>query len=125
MPIVYRVDQTTDVVHTTWTGRINAAVLAGHWQTFLADPAVLASGRVVADVRAAEVELNSADLRTLLDGVARSLLGARSLRVAIVVSGPVQFGLARQYMVFAEPIGPSHVFTDLDDAVAWVQAGAR
>jgi len=52
-------------------------------------------------------------------------LGGRDWRTATVTESPVQYGVSRQYQVFAEGFSVDAIFTDPDEAMTWLLSSAR
>jgi hypothetical protein len=80
-------------------------------------------GDVLWDVREADLSsFSSSDVRQVADFVEQHWGGSGSSRAALVVSGDLDFGLARMYEQLLESrrSGEVRVFRDLDDAVDWL-----
>lgn len=75
------------------------------------------------DARGAQHDLPADDIRRLVELVSH-LQAAEgfSHRTALVVSTPVDFGMARMYGALAQKVDPDFaVFRDLAEAEAWLQ----
>ena len=90
-PISYRVDQTLGLVVSHWNGEVTVADVERFWAQVLSDPDVLALRRHVADIRAATLHFKEEE-----------------------------FGVSRQFQVFAEVWDEAQIFYDLDEAMRWV-----
>lgn len=120
MPITYTIDADAGVIFEVWAGAITAGDLGDYWRAYLADPAVLAVRRTLADLRAADLRFTGAELQALVNREVVPRLGGKTWRTAILVSGPVQFGVSRQYGVFAEAYSRDAIFSDRDAALRWL-----
>ena len=115
MPISYVIDYEKGLIVETWTGDVAAADLAEHWRHYLADPDVLAIRSTLVDLRACRILFTGAQLAAMVDAVAAPKLGGRDWRTALLADSPVQFGVSRQYQVFAEHYSRDSIFTDKDE----------
>jgi len=120
MPIYYEVRPAEGFTAVTWTGAITAADLHRSWSEILADPEVLALGRALTDLRTATLAFSGSDLEHAIQTVAVPVLTHHAWRSAIVVEAPVQYGMSRQYQVFAEQFGEDGIFFDVDAALQWL-----
>ena len=125
MPITYRLDRTARLVEETWTGRVDKEDLKAYWLRFLADPEVLAIRRTLVDLRASTPVFTGDQLDDLVQTVVLPVLGDRDWQTAIVVDGPLQFGVSRQYQVFAERYSTDAIFNDIDKARTWLLGRAN
>lgn len=121
LPISYSIDKELGVVMTTWCGDITAADIRRHWERFFSDPEVLAAGRSVADVRAANFQFTGQELSNLVAEVVVPLLVGRSWRTAIVVARPAQFGVSKQFQVYAQLFSTGRIFHDPGEALRWIR----
>ncbi len=120
MPISYSIDRQKNFITEIWTGDIAARDLATHWRTYLADPAVIAIRRTLVDLRQSRILFTGAELSALVHGLVIPTLKGADWKTAIVVDGTVQFGVSRQYQVFAETYSRDSIFTDPDEALEWL-----
>ena len=120
MPITYRVDQDRDLIEEIWSGEVGAADLERYWIGYLADPKVMACRRTLVDLRHANIKFDGKQLAGLVDAIAVPRIGDLKWKTAIVVGEPVQFGVARQYQVFAEVYSTDAIFEDYDAALSWL-----
>lgn len=121
MPFTYAVDAATDTVRTTAHGLIRFDDLAAHLHA-LVDAGV---GRIpqLIDARDAQHDLSVTDIRRLVELVSH-LQAAHGFRhrTALVVSTPVDFGMARMYGALAQKVDPDFaVFRDLGEAEGWLR----
>lgn len=124
MPFTYVFDAATNIVRTTAHGLIRFDDLAAHLQA-LVDAGVARVPQLI-DARDAPHDLPASDIRRLVELVSH-LQAAHgfSRRTALVVSTPVDFGMARMYGALAQKVDPDFsVFRDLGEAGAWLR-GAR
>lgn len=122
MPISYTVDREQRILFSTWIGKITADDLRRHWATAFADPEALAIGRSLADVREASPALTGDEMAELVREIAAPRLAGRTWTVALLVAKPAQYGVSRQYQVFAEQFSRDSIFYDRDEAVRWLLA---
>jgi hypothetical protein len=88
-------------------------------------PATAEPNRLI-DARDAQHDLSTSDIRRLVELVSHLQAAyGFSRRTALVVSTPMDFGMARMYGALAQKVDPDFsVFRDLGEAEAWLQ-GAR
>jgi hypothetical protein len=120
VPITYSIDAATGVILTVWEGDVTAARLRRHWEVFLADPQVMALRRSLADLRQARIQFTGAELASLLSTMVVPALQGRDWTTALVVARPVEFGVSRQYQVYAERYSRDAIFEDYEVALAWL-----
>ncbi len=124
MPITYEIDDSTGVIHETWSGEIQAEELEAHWSAYLADPRVLASRCTLVDLRRATIRFKGEELLHAIERLVQPALGELRWRTAILVEDPLQFGISRQYQAFAELYSEDAIFRDRDQAQAWLLENA-
>ena len=122
MPISYTIDDEKGCIFETWTGDIVARDLADHWAKYLADPNVMALRRTLVDLRNARILFTGSQLESLVATIVVPSLEGRSWKSAIVVRDPVQFGVSRQYQVFAESYSRDSIFGNVEEAIAWLRS---
>jgi hypothetical protein len=119
--ITNRVDSARGILYETWTGRITRDIIADYWREFVNDPAIQLCTKDLTDVREAEPDFTDRELRDLIHSI---LLPAANkfhgLRTAILVGSAEQYGISRQYTVFAEYFGEAAIFTDEERAREWL-----
>jgi hypothetical protein len=120
MPITYWIDSQQQVIFERWSGDVSASDLARYWRGYLADPQVMAIRKTVVDLRESNPTFSGAELAGLIDTIVRPTLAGRDWITAIVVDKPVQFGISRQYQIFAEFYSQDAIFHDLGRASEWV-----
>ena len=122
MPISYTIDDERGCIVETWTGDVTAQELADHWMVYLYDPEVMALRITLVDMRRARILFTGAQLASLVETIAVPAIRGRKWKSAIVVHDPVQFGVSRQYQVFAETYSRDSIFGTEDAALAWLRA---
>jgi hypothetical protein len=120
MPITYTIDHDQKLILEVWTGEINAVDLAEYWKRYLADPNVLALRRTLVDLRQADIRFSGADLDALIRSIVHPILAGRDWKTAIVVDKPAQFGISRQYQVFADLYSKDAIFRSIEEARHWL-----
>lgn len=81
---------------------------------------MLRIGRALTDVRQAELGFSGEELAEAVETVAAPALRGHHWRAAIVVRSPVQFGVSRQFEVFAQQFGENGIFYDPAEARRWL-----
>ncbi len=124
MPITYsiEVEEGGAIIVETWSGQITGNDLAAHWKVYLADPEVLKIRRTVVDLRNAEILFFGPELNDLIQTIVAPKLDDLDWKTAIVVSNAVQFGVSRQYQVFAAWYSLDSIFDDFAAARTWLLA---
>ena len=120
MGITYRVDPDLGLVFTTWDGSIHAEDLRAHWISFLGDAQVLRLRRCVADIRSAQLRFTAVELHHLIRTIVTPKMDERGWRAGIVLADLVQFGVARQFGMYAWKWSQDQIFYDPGLAAAWV-----
>jgi hypothetical protein len=120
MPISYTIDEEKGFITEVWTGDVAASDLASHWRLYLADPQVLSIRRTLVDLRECRILFKGVELSSLIKSIVIPILDGRDWKTAIVVDHPVQFGVSRQYQVFAESYSHDAIFGDPEDARRWL-----
>ena len=119
-PISYTINRDLGVIFEVWKGDVTVADLQSYWQSYLADPEVLAIRRTVVDLRGANIQFTGNELSNLVAAVVIPVLQGRDWKTAIVVERPVQFGVSRQYQVFAERYSVDSIFYSPNEALYWL-----
>jgi hypothetical protein len=120
MPITYTIDRERLLIHEKWTGEIRAADVGAYWKAYLANPEVLAIRRTLVDLRPAIIRFSGLEFESLIQTIVLPSLGKRKWTTAVVVGDPVQFGVSRQYHVFAAIYSKDCIFKSVDEAEAWI-----
>jgi hypothetical protein len=120
MPITYSIDSQRDVIFELWSGDVSAVDLGEYWKRFLADPRVMACRKTLVDLRGCNICFTGAELSHLVETIVLPILGDQDWTTAIVVESRVQYGVARQYHVFAEHYSRDAIFFEPDAALAWL-----
>jgi hypothetical protein len=120
VPITYSIDEETGVIFEVWEGDVTAACLRRYWELYLADPQVMAIRRTLVDLREARIRFTGAELSSLISTVVVPALEGRDWTTALVVARPVEFGVSRQYQVYAERYSRDAIFEDYTVALAWL-----
>jgi len=120
MPISYSIDTQRSLILEVWVGDISANDLAEHWVAYLADPNVLSIRRTLVDLRKSRLHFSGEDLARLISAMVTPALQGRNWITAIIVAKEAQFGVSRQYQVFAESYSHDAIFRDYDQALQWL-----
>ena len=106
----------------TWSGEIRRDDIERHWRKLLTDDVALDIRRTVSDLRFATIAFRGVDFADLIRTIALPALAGRRWHTAIVVDQPLQFGVSRQYQALAEAYSRDAIFSNVDDALAWLLA---
>ncbi len=119
-PISYTIDRSLGIIIEEWHGDVTAADLGALWNAYFSSPDVLALRKTLADLRDANILFTGNELSDLVSSVAIPALRGRDWKTALVVENPVQFGVSRQYQVFAEQYSTDCIFRNYEDAIHWL-----
>ena len=122
MPITYSIDHENGCVFEDWSGDITTRVLTVHFRRFFTDPAVLALGRTLVDLRHCQLVVTAAELSELVSRIVMPALHGRKWRTAIVLGDTNHFEMWRHYHVFAESYSKDSVFSTPEAALAWLRS---
>jgi hypothetical protein len=120
MPISYSIDTQHGVIVEVWVGDVFARDLADYWRGYLQSPEVLALRTTLVDLRQATLLFSGRELEGLIRTIVDPILKGRDWRTAIIVDEPAQFGVTRQYQVFAERYSSDAIFSDRESALRWL-----
>jgi hypothetical protein len=124
MPISYTIDRERKLILEKWTGDIRHEDLAAYWKRYLADPEVMEIRRTIVDLRDAEILFSGMNFGFLIETIVLPALKGRRWTTAIVVADPAQYGLSRQYQVFADRYSCDSIFSSVDEAAKWIGRSA-
>ena len=122
MPITYEIDRDSGLLSAKGVGTVTEADFAGFVDALLADPGFACASASLVDLSQATLAVPP-DQIVALGRLHRELL-ARSgrVRVAVVVSGDLNYGLARMYAQCRSLSGSEVVpFRDEAEARAWLR----
>ena len=122
MPISYSIDHNRRIIFETWTGEITATDLGEYWKRYLADPDVMAIRRTLVDLRQCRILFTSTDMSDLIRSLVIPRLEGKDWKTAIVTEHPVQFGVSRQYQMFAASFSKDSIFHEPEAGLAWLLA---
>ena len=120
MPITYTIDREKKLILETWTGEVSASDLAEYWKRYLGDTEVLPLRRTVVDMREAVIRFTGWEMDRLIKDIVLPALEGRDWKTAIVVKEPTQFGVSRQYQVFAQRYSKDSIFSTVEEARTWL-----
>jgi hypothetical protein len=120
MPIAYAIDRDKNLIYETWTGEIHSADIAAHWKQYLGDPEVMKVRRTIVDLRAAVICFSGLDFDSLIQEIVLPGLNGKKWTTAIVVTALSQFGVSRQYQVFAQRYSTDSIFESAAEAEKWI-----
>jgi hypothetical protein len=119
-PIRYSIDDARGLIFETWEGEISAADLRLFLGTYLADPKVLGIRRTLVDLRLARIRFTGDELMEIVRTIVVPRVQGAPWKTAILVSRPVQYGVSRQWQVFAQSFSEDSLFYDIDAAMTWL-----
>lgn len=120
MPIQRSIDADNGYTIEVWSGSISITYLKEYWTEFLSDPELLKIRRSIVDIRNAEIGFSGQELSDLIQWLVIPKLKGLSWTTAIIVAQPLQYGISRQYQVFADTYSKDAIFTDYESAAAWL-----
>ncbi len=120
MPITYSIDREDNLIVENWTGEVCGDELADHWRGYVDNPEVMEIRKTIADLRESHISITGSELDFLIRSIVLPKIGELGWKTAIVVSDPLQYGLSRQYQVFAERYSEDAIFNDMDEARRWL-----
>lgn len=120
MPISYTIDSARRVVLERWIGDIYGSDLSEHWRVMTGDPAAMGCRGSLADITECTFHIAGDELSKIIRAVVIPALLSNSWKAAILVNGPVQFGLARQYGAWTDDKHEMAIFSDRESALAWL-----
>jgi hypothetical protein len=106
VPIAYNTDLDKKFITETWSGEVTAENLATYWKRL--------------DLREARIQFDGSELKTLIQELVLPALNGRDWKTALVVDRPRQFGVSRQYQVYADRYSHDAIFYDLEKARDWL-----
>ena len=77
--------------------------------------------RTLVDLRQAHIKFNGTQLSGLIASIVAPALQGKDWISALLVSESVQYGVSRQYQVFAEFYSRDSIFDDPEKAETWVR----
>lgn len=120
MPLSFSINQKLRIIEEKWTGTVTVLELREFWRGYLADPEVMSIRRTLVDLRESAIAFFGPELDDLVRSEVVPRLNGLDWKTAIVVSNPEQFGVSRQYQVFAERYSKDAIFYDVGVAQAWL-----
>ena len=115
----YEIDKKRRLITSTASGLITLPEIWAHQEKLDKDPDFDPSFAQLLDVtQVTKLKLSSEDVRR----VAESNTLSTNLRLAIVATSSLVYGMARMFQIFREMKGEekTRVFRDRDEALAWV-----
>jgi hypothetical protein len=120
VPISVNLDPRLGIIREMWVGKVSAEDVREHWTRLLTDPEALALRASLADLREASLDFGGWQMRRLIDTVVTPLLHGRDWITAMIVAGPLQLGMTRQYQDHAEHFSRDAIFFNEHDALEWL-----
>jgi len=120
MGLTYEVDAAAGIVLERWSGSVFARDFEDHLALMLGDVRALACRGNLADVTECGPKFTGEQLGELVQHTIKPGLRGTRRRIAVVVRGPEQYGMARQFQMFAEAFCDVEIFTDAPIAREWL-----
>lgn len=120
MSLSYTIDEEKRLLLVRADGPVTLDSFRQHWTEVFADPEAMKCSRVFVDVRGAEIQFAGAKFMELTRSLYAPTIRGRRFRVAVVVEGALQFGVARQLQMVADAEHTHRVFFDQDEAMEWL-----
>jgi hypothetical protein len=122
MPLTYQIDPQAGIIEVRGAGVITHAEYVDGLMSWMIDPLFRPGLDGLCDFTAAESTPTMADLRELIDLVARHTAYVGRVKVAIIASKPITFGVAREFASLAEATHfEVQLFGDRDSAMSWLR----
>jgi hypothetical protein len=120
MPMRHEIDESRSIVLEYWDGAITAEDLAQYWRVLTADDEAMLIRRSVADVKEIEIRFSGEEMRNCILTILEPALKDRKWKVAIVISSPLQYGVARQFVALAQQVTEASIFDEPSPALDWL-----
>ena len=123
MPVDIAIDQSRDVIRATLTGLAGTDEVFAAFTKAYARPEYHRGMAALVDARDYPHQNSIEDVRRIADFLTRRPETAGGVRLAVVVSRPVSYGMMRQLQAYldASPLKVS-IFYDLEEAERWLAA---
>lgn len=120
MPISYAVLEPQGFIAETWTGEIEIDEVRRHWAVVLGDPACLALGRTLADLRDATLLFSEQELYEAVQEMVVPVLLTQPWTTAIVLSRSKPLRMASRYATQVAGVSHDAIFSDIEAARLWL-----
>ena len=126
MPMTTRFDLEAGVRFHTVTGEVTLELIREWLMGTYAHPDFVAGQHAVWDLTEAQGSVSRKDIRCLAAAVKEAFPGAEQVKVALIVSRDVHYGISRMYEQILDDDAPIRigVFRDQDAALNWLDDGA-
>ena len=125
MPIEHRVDQDRGVIAATFTGPMPLSEVIENIERVLKNLDGQSCKGVLSDVQGLEHQATSDDIKRVSDLIASYSDTVRGLKLALVVSEPVMYGMMRMLQARLDRVPLDvGVFYEMDDAEHWLETQA-
>lgn len=123
MPITFRIDKESGIVHTTIDGSASTDEIVDGLKSIMNHPDFKPGLNGIADLRNSDMEVFSADVKRIANLLIEYRNKIGPSKTAVVVSKDVTFGMTRVFQVFAEQSSiETAIFRDRDEALQWLGA---
>jgi hypothetical protein len=126
MSFTYQIDPQAGIIEIRGAGVITHGEYIAGLMSWMTDPLFSPGLDGLCDFTAAESTPTMADLRELIDLVARHTAYVGRVKVAMIVSKPIMFAVARQFASLAEAAQLEvQLFRDRDSAMSWLRPAGQ
>jgi hypothetical protein len=126
MSFTYQIDPQAGIIEIRGAGVITHGEYIAGLMSWMTDPLFSPGLDGLCDFTAAESTPTMADLRELIDLVARHTAYVGRVKVALIVSKPITFAVARQFASLAEAAQLEvQLFRDRDSAMSWLRPAGQ
>ena len=124
MPMTTRFDLETGLRFHTITGEVTLEGIREWLMETYAHPDFKAGQHAVWDLTEAHGSVSRKEIRSLAAAVSEAFPGAEQVKVALIVSREVHYGISRMYEQILDEDAPIRigVFRDRDEALIWLDA---
>jgi hypothetical protein len=121
MGLEFDLELNTGVFIERWHGDVTIADLKNFWTEKLSIQKRTGCWITLCDVRNSRPTFSVEELRSLVRSTFHSLLADPGAVGAVLTKEGMQYGVARQFIAFSEPIQSTELFTDEAQAYAWLE----
>jgi hypothetical protein len=122
MPLSYRIDPVAGLILIDGDGPITQAERLEALRTMFDDPDFRPGLNTLCDVSTAVSLPTMAEIREVVDVISRNSQAIGRKKMALVISNPTMFGVARQFVAMADQTPLQiQIFSTREAGLAWLQ----
>jgi hypothetical protein len=126
MSFTYKIDPLAGIIEIRSEGVVTQAERVAALMSWMTHPLFRPGLDGLCDFTAAENTPTMAELRELVDLVARHTAYVGQVKIAVIASKPITFGVARQFASLAEAAQLEvQLFSDRDSAMSWLRPAGQ